>query len=165
MSSYQLAQLNIANMKYAIDSPEMSDFVVNLERVNKLAEESPGFIWRLQTEEGDATSIRSFGSDILVNISAWEDVKSLHTYVYRTAHTKFMSRRKEWFGKMEDAYTVLWWMQKGNYPTLDEAKKRLECLQAHGPTVEAFTFKKAFSAPDVQVEKDSVEYDDLCPVT
>lgn len=165
MSSHQLAQLNIAKMKYAIDSPEMSDFVANLERINALAEQSLGFIWRLQTEEGDATSIRTFGSDILVNMSVWKDVKSLHDYVYRTAHTKIMSRRKEWFGRMEDAYTVLWWMPKGDYPSLDEAKERLEYLQVHGPTSEAFTFKKTFSAPDVQSEKTIIEFDDLCPAT
>lgn len=163
MSSHQLAQLNIAKMKYTIESPDMSDFVANLERINALAEESPGFIWRLQTEEGDATNIRTFGSDILVNMSVWKDVGSLHNYVYRTAHTEIMSRRKEWFDRMEEAYSVLWWIPNGNYPTPDEAKERLENLQVNGPTNQAFTFKKAFPVPDVESDKSIIEFDDLCP--
>ena len=106
-----------------------------------------------------------FGPDILVNMSVWKDVESLHNYVYRTVHTKIMSRRKEWFNKMTDAYTVLWWIPKGGYPTLDQAKKKLARLQDHGPTAEAFTFKKAFPAPDVKAEETIVEFDDLCPAT
>ena len=143
----------------------MVEFVDNLERINKLAEQSPGFIWRLQTEEGDATSIRTFGPDILVNMSVWKDVESLHNYVYRTVHTKIMSRRKEWFDRMKENYTVLWWRPIGSYPSLEEAKERLEFLQAHGPTVKAFTFKQAFPAPDIGADDNAIDFDDLCPAT
>ena len=36
----------------------MADFVANLERINALAEASPGYRWRLQSESGDATAFR-----------------------------------------------------------------------------------------------------------
>lgn len=147
MSSYHLAQLNIAKMKYPAEAPEMADFMNNLDRINALAEQSPGFIWRLQTEEGDATGIDFFGPDILVNMSVWKDSKSLHEYVYRTSHAQIMSRRKEWFERFENSYTVLWWIPEGHIPTLGEANDRLELLRAVGPTVEAFTFKQDFSMP------------------
>ena len=147
MSSYHLAQLNIAKMRYPAEAPEMADFMNNLDRINALAEQSPGFIWRLQTEEGDATGIDFFGPDILVNMSVWKDSKSLHEYVYRTSHAQIMSRRKEWFERFENSYTVLWWIPEGHIPTLGEANDRLELLRAVGPTVEAFTFKQDFSMP------------------
>lgn len=147
MSSYHLAQLNIAKMKYPAEAPEMADFMNNLDRINALAEQSPGFIWRLQTEEGDATGIDFFGPDILINMSVWKDSKSLHEYVYRTSHAQIMSRRKEWFERFEDSYTVLWWIPEGHTPTLGEANDRLELLRAAGPTAEAFTFKQDFSVP------------------
>ena len=147
MPSYYLAQLNIANMKYPIDSPGMVEFVDNLDNINALAERSPGFIWRLQTEDGDATGINFFGADVLVNMSIWEDVESLHRYVYKTAHAKIMSRRKEWFHRVEEVYTVLWWTPEGTIPSLDEAKSKLELIKSQGPTAEAFSIKQAFPAP------------------
>ena len=107
MSNYYLAQMNIATMKEPLESPGMADFVANLDRINALAEASPGFVWRLQTEEGDATSVRPLGEDILINISVWKDVESLNTYVYESAHVEIMRRRKEWFERMRDAYVVL----------------------------------------------------------
>jgi hypothetical protein len=147
MTSYHLAQLNIAKMKYPAEAPEMAGFMNNLDRINALAEQSPGFIWRLQTEEGDATDIDFYGPDILVNMSIWKDSKSLHEYVYRTAHAQIMSRRKEWFERFEDSYTVLWWMPEGRIPTLEEANEKLEQLRSEGPTANAFTFKQGFPAP------------------
>jgi len=147
VSSCHLVQLNIAKMKYSIESGEMSDFVDNLEAINALADSSPGFVWRLQTEDGDATGIDFFGSDVLVNMSIWEDVGSLHNFVYKTAHSKIMSRRKEWFHRVEEAYTVLWWVPETEIPSLDEAKSNLELLKSRGPTAAAFTFKQAFPSP------------------
>jgi len=148
ITSFHLAQLNIALMKYQYEAPEMADFVNNLDRINGLAEESPGFVWRLQTEEGDATSIDFYGPDFLVNMSIWKDSKSLHDYVYRTSHAQIMSRRKEWFNRFDDSYTVLWWIPAGTIPTLEEANERLELLRSQGPTAAAFTFKQTFAAPD-----------------
>ena len=93
-------------------------------------------------------SIDFFGSDVLVNMSIWADIESLHSYVYKTAHAKIMSRRKEWFARFEDSYTVLWWIPAGTIPTLEEANERLELLRSQGPTAAAFTFKQTFPAPD-----------------
>ncbi|HMB60880.1 MAG TPA: DUF3291 domain-containing protein [Xanthomonadales bacterium] len=147
MSSFELAQLNIALMNEPLESPGMKEFVDNLERINQLAESSPGFVWRLQTDEGDATALRPFGEDYLVNISVWEDVESLRQYVYRSAHVDVMKRRKEWFQKAQDAYTVLWWIEAGHRPNAYEAKKKLQLLRERGATSKAFTFKQPFPHP------------------
>jgi hypothetical protein len=134
-------------MKYSADSPELADFVDNLERINELAEQSAGFVWRLQTDEGDATEIDFFGANMLVNMSVWTDVGSLHKFVFRSAHTHIMARRKEWFNRLSETYSVLWWIPAGRVPDLEEARDRLECLQSNGPTPRAFTFKQTFDPP------------------
>ena len=146
-SNYELAQLNIAVMKEPLDSPGMADFVANLERINALAEASPGFVWRLQTDEGDATALRPFGDDMLVNMSVWQDLESLKNYVYTTAHAEIMRRRKEWFERMSQAYLVLWWVAPGHRPTVDEARHKLTLLRDNGPTVDAFNFGHPFPPP------------------
>lgn len=142
--NYQLAQLNIAQLLAPLDSPQLQDFVDNLDRINTLAEQSQGYIWRLQTEEGDATALRPFGDDVIVNLSVWQDIESLYQFVYKTAHTEIMSRRREWFERMQ-TYMVLWWIPAGHQPSVEEAKQRLDLLQAQGASAEAFTFKKPFS--------------------
>lgn len=147
MKKFHLAQLNIAKMKYAIDDPGMADFVNQLENINALADAAPGFVWRLQTEEGDATALDFFGSDILVNMSVWQDMESLHDYVYRSVHNQVMSRRKQWFDRMEEVYAVLWWVPAGHVPTLEEAAGRLQNLNQLGASETAFTFKKSYPAP------------------
>ena len=148
MSAFELAQLNIAIMKEPLESPSMADFVASLDRINALAEAAPGFVWRLQTEEGDATAMRPMGEDILVNMSVWRDIESLNRYVYGTAHVDIMRRRKEWFEHMRDASVVLWWVRQGHRPTVPEAIAKLELLRNQGPSAEAFTFRHAFLAPD-----------------
>lgn len=144
MSQHHIAQLNLASMKFAIDSTEMAGFVERLEDVNALADSSPGFVWRLQSEDGDATGFDYFGSDILVNMSVWEDIKSLKNYVYRSAHTEVLARRKEWFNHVEQAYLVMWWILAGSIPSIEEAGDRLENLTDNGPNPQAFTFKQIF---------------------
>ncbi len=148
MSAFELAQLNIAIMKEPLESPSMADFVASLDRINALAEAAPGFVWRLQTEEGDATAMRPMGEDTLVNMSVWRDIESLNRYVYGTAHVDIMRRRKEWFERMRDASVVLWWVRQGHRPTVPEAIAKLELLRTQGPSAEAFTFRHAFLAPD-----------------
>jgi len=143
----QLAQLNIATLVAPIDSPELVDFVANLDRVNALAEESTGFVWRLQTDEGDATGIKDFGDDIIVNMSVWQDVESLQQFVYESTHIEIMRRRRDWFEKMRDNYMVLWWIPDGHIPSLAEAEEKLECLKENGPTPDAFSFRQAFDPP------------------
>ncbi|GGY78354.1 DUF3291 domain-containing protein [Marinobacter zhanjiangensis] len=144
MSQYHIAQLNIATLVAPIDSPQLADFVANLDRINALAEVSPGFVWRLQTEDGDATGIDYFGSDKIVNLSVWDSIEALHRYVYQSAHVEIMRRKKEWFHKMRESHMVLWWVPAGHTPSIEEAAQKLGMLQEHGPTAGAFTFKQAF---------------------
>lgn len=145
MNKHHVAQLNIATLRAPLDSPKLADFVANLDRLNALAEATPGFIWRLQTEEGDATAIDFFGADKIVNLSLWESIEALHGYVYGPAHVEVMRRRKAWFEKMGEAYMVLWWVPAGHTPSVEEAAQKLNTLRQNGPTVEAFTFRKAFT--------------------
>src|SRR4030095_6871973 len=125
MSQYELAQLNIAVMKEPLDSPRMADFVANLERINALAESSPGFVWRLPTGEGGATALRPLRDQTLVNMSVWKDIASLNHYVYKTAHVEIMRRRKEWFDRMSEASIVLWWVPQGDRPSVGHASDGL----------------------------------------
>ncbi len=163
MTSYVLAQLNIAAMKEPLDAPGMVDFVNNLDRINALAEQSPGFVWRLQTDEGDATALRPLGEKTLVNVSVWEDVEALNQYVYKSAHVEIMRRRKEWFERMQEVFVVLWWVERDHRPSAEEAIARLEHLRNHGPTVTAFTFRQAFPAPGSRVANAPSQFEGECP--
>jgi hypothetical protein len=163
MSRYHLAQLNVGAMKAPLDSPELKDFVDNLDRINALAEGSPGFVWRLKGDGNDATSLRPLGDNVLVNMSVWRDVATLKDYVYRTAHTEIMRRRREWFTRMGSASFVLWWVPAGHEPTIAEAAAKLEQLRTHGPTPEAFTFGEAFAAPDAATGDAPFSFPDTCP--
>jgi hypothetical protein len=165
MSSYELAQLNIALMKEPLESPRMADFVANLDRINALAESSTGFVWRLKTEEGNATALRPLGEDTLVNVSVWKDVESLNKYVYQSAHVEIMRRRKEWFERMREAWVVLWWVPKGHRPTISEAIAKLDLLRAIGPSKDAFTFRLAYLPPDAAQPSAPFEFGDECPAT
>ena len=142
---FELAQLNIGIIKAPMDSPLMHGFASNLDRINALAEEAPGFVWRLQTEDGDATAIRAFDDpNTLVNMSVWKDIESLSHYVYSSAHVDLMRRRHEWFEKMTEAYIVLWWVPRGHRPSIPEAVDRLHMLRSQGPSESAFTFRQLF---------------------
>jgi len=164
MTGYQLAQLNIGVIKGPMDSPVMADFAANLDRINALAESMPGFVWRLQTEAGDATSIRPFENEnMLVNMSVLQDIRALNDYVYRSAHVELMRRRKEWFERMDEPFLVLWWVPAGHRPTVAEAMVRLELLRAKGPTPEAFTFRHPFPTPDVVRGQVEAPFEDECP--
>jgi hypothetical protein len=148
VSRHELAQLNIAIMKEPLQSPGMADFVANLDRINALAESSPGFLWRLKTDDGNATALRPLGESTLVNMSVWRDLHSLNAYVYASAHAEIMRRRREWFERMGQAYVVLWWIPEGHRPSIAEALAKLDALRKNGPTAEAFTFRNAFPPPD-----------------
>ena len=143
---YHLAQLNIAHALGDMDGPIMADFVAQLDEINALAEASPGFVWRLKDETGNATSYQVFDNPrIIVNLSVWEDVAALHHYTYRSAHSRVFKRKKEWFSPLGKPAMVLWWIPAGHTPTELEAKEQLEHLQTHGPTPHAFTFLKQFT--------------------
>ena len=162
MSNYQLAQLNIAALKAPLDSPELRDFVDNLDRINALAESSPGFVWRLKGDGNDATSLRPLGENIIVNMSTWRDVESLKDYVYKSAHVEILKRKREWFTRMAIPY-VLWWVPAGHTPTVAEAVARLERLRKHGASAEAFHFGEAYGAPDAAGAGAAVSFPDTCP--
>ena len=148
MAGFQLAQFNVARMRGPIDSPVMEGFVSQLERINAIAEATPGFVWRLQTEEGDATALRPYDDPMMiVNMSVWESLAALHGYVYQSPHVGPLRERKSWFETPSEAILVLWWVPAGHIPTVDEAKERLEHLRRHGPTDRAFTFRQAFPPP------------------
>ena len=155
MSNFELAQLNIAYSKAPIDSPILADFVANLDRINLLADASDGFRWRLETDEENDTSLRLFGDDVIVNMSIWRDLDALRHFVYNSAHTEIMRRRREWFAQAPQAYAVLWWVPSGHRPSLSEAANRLERLRQHGPSITAFTFGRFFRAPDIDVPSES----------
>jgi len=138
----RLAQCNIARLQAPIDAPETADFVAALDSINALAEASPGFVWRLQDDSGNATSIQAFDDEMLiVNMSVWESVEALSAFTYRSAHKDVLRRRREWFEPMADASVVLWWVPADTLPTVEEAQTRLESLRRDGPTAEAFTFR------------------------
>ncbi len=166
MSAYELAQLNIGIIRGSMDSPLMAEFAANLARINALAESSPGFLWRLQTEAGDATAIRPFENErTLVNMSVWRDVESLHQYVYNSAHASVMRRRREWFERMTELFVVLWWVPRGHRPSVAEAIDRLELLRREGASVRAFTFRQAYPPPDADRSACPMEFGDACPTT
>lgn len=145
MPTYHLAQINIARMLAPIDDPIMAEFVAQLAAINALADASPGFVWRLQTESGDATSVKVYDDDrIIVNMSVWESVESLREYAYKSAHAGVMRDRKRWFEKFDGPYMTLWWIPAGHIPTPQEGRTRLEHLRQHGETEFAFTFKRVF---------------------
>jgi hypothetical protein len=153
MSAYEIAQLNIGIIRGPMDSPIMAEFVANLGRINAMADTSPGFVWRLQTEAGDATAIRPFENEnMAINMSVWRDIESLLQFVYHSSHTEIMRRRREWFERMSEAYLVLWWVPGGQRPTLEQAIARLEALRQHGPHAQAFNFSKVFPPPDAAGE-------------
>jgi hypothetical protein len=148
VSSFHLAQVNIGRMRAPLEDPLMEGFRSQLDAINAVAERSPGFVWRLQTPDGDATGIRAYEDPlILVNMSVWESLESLHNYVYGSAHLGPLRDRREWFETMEGPSLALWWIAAGHVPTVDEAKAKLEELAAHGPTPSAFTFRRAFPRP------------------
>jgi len=148
MRDYHIAQINIARMLAPLTDPIMAEFVGQLAPINALADQSPGFVWRLQSESGDATSIRAYDDVfIIVNLTVWESVDALREYVYKSAHYDVLRERKRWFEKFDGAYYALWWVPAGHYPSTQEAKERLDHLRDHGDTAYAFSFKHVFPKP------------------
>jgi hypothetical protein len=166
VAKYHLAQVNLGRIKAQLDDPIMAGFVSRLDEINALADRSPGFVWRLQTSEGNATYLRPFADDrMLLNMSVWESVEPLKQYVYRTTHAELLRQRQEWFEKLSSVYAALWWVPAGHLPGVDEAKKRLAYLEANGATQFAFTFKTIFP-PDEEFQQ-SIDWSSFqpCPAT
>lgn len=154
MRTHDLAQLNIGRLIAPTDSPLVAEFIEALDRINELADRSPGFVWRFQTDEGNAISERPFPDDtILVNFSTWESIDALSNYVYRSDHTKYLRRRREWFERLDEIFVVLWWVPAGHEPSAAEAIERLELLKVLGPTPQAFTFRHRFEPEDAETDR------------
>jgi hypothetical protein len=158
---WHVAQINVGRLRAPIDAPLIEGFVDALDEINALADGSPGFVWRLQDDDGNATAVRAFPDErVIINVSVWASVEELADYVYRTAHGDFLRRRREWFERYGSVVFALWWVPAGTVPSVAEAVARIEHLDRHGPTSHAFTFRQRFG-PDEQVVADDAR--DACP--
>lgn len=168
--TYELAQVNYARLLAPLDSPVLRDFVAGLDPVNAAAEAASGFVWRLQSEGGDATDIAGFEWDaggslgVIVNMSVWTDVPPLAEFVYGELHRLFLRRRREWFEHVTDFTAACWWVPAGHRPTVAEAEERIRSLRRHGVTPEVFTLQRHFPSPDAVDSLERAGADDwLCP--
>jgi hypothetical protein len=147
-ATWHLAQVNIGRFVGPSDDPRVKPFFDALDRINALAEQSPGFVWRLTGEGNNATDLQPTPDPLLaINMSVWTDAQSLFDFVYRTAHTPVMAKRRDYFERFDGAYQALWWIPAGEIPTVSDAFARLWMLERFGPTAHAFTFKARFPAP------------------
>ena len=152
---FHLAQSNIARMRAPREDPSMKSFYDQLEYINSVADRAPGFVWRLQGPEGDATAIRVFEDErILFNMSVWESIEALYSYVYTSDHLGPLRDRRNWFERVESASLVLWWIPAGTLPSIEEARERFELLNRTGPTPSAFTFRAMFSPDGSPLRRD-----------
>lgn len=146
---YHLAQINIARMRAPLDDPLMRDFVALLAPVNAIADGSPGFVWRRQSDEGDATAFRIYDdARLLVNITVWETPDHLKEYTYKSGHVGVMRRRQDWFEPMQTPAFAMWWIPAGHLPSQAEAQQRLELIGRRGDGPGAFTFRNLQPLPD-----------------
>jgi hypothetical protein len=151
---FHLAQFNIARALAPMDDPLLRDFVAALDDVNVLAERSPGFVWRLKSDSGNATDIQAYDDpQMIVNLTVWASIDALFDFTYRSGHAKIMARRRDWFEKLSQPHIVLWWIPAGHLPDVNEAKARLELLHGQGPGPEAFTFKARFAPPEFSASR------------
>lgn len=150
MTGYHIAQINIARFHLPKDHPANAGFMTALDPVNAQADNAPGFVWRLVGEGNDAIGVEAVPGDsrLAINMSVWTDIASLAAFVYRNSdHLAIMRRRREWLEQIS-VYQALWWVPVGHIPTVEEGMERIASLRAHGPSIEAFTFKQPFAAPD-----------------
>lgn len=150
-SKYQLAEINVSRMiGLDINDSIMKEFVDNLDQVNQLAENSKGFVWRYKDESNNATCLNPYNDvQVIINISVWTDIESLKAYVFKSFHTDFIKRRKEWFKANTKVMTAMWWIKAGHYPTVEEAVKKLSQFQEKGVSSEVFDFKNPMPKPSL----------------
>lgn len=149
MTTHHLAQVNIARMLAPIESEVMKGFVDNLDRINNLAENSTGFVWRLKGDDNNATALRVFDDDyLIINMSVWESKEALFNFTYASQHAGVLRRKKEWFHNLQDRHMCLWYVNKGHEPSPEEAKQRLQYLNEHGESPYAFSFKGKHTIED-----------------
>jgi heme-degrading monooxygenase HmoA len=162
MTGHHLAQVNIGLPLEPLESERLRGFVDMLEPINALADAAPGFVWRLQTEDGDATAIRAFEDErLIINMSVWESLESYTAFVFGAEHSAVMRQRRQWFVPMQ-VYTAAWWLPAGTRPTPADAVVRLDLLTRLGPTADAFTVKRPFPPPGSSVTP-LVRDDWTCP--
>ncbi|HYD09372.1 MAG TPA: DUF3291 domain-containing protein [Acidimicrobiales bacterium] len=141
-----LAQVNVGRLVADMDAPEVAEFVGALERINKLADDADGFVWRLSADgvEGELTEVGDGDPRFVINLSTWRSYEAMHEYMYKTEHVDFLRRRREWFEQYPTSVVALWWVEDGEKPTIDDAMARLAHLDEHGPTAFAFTPTRRF---------------------
>ena len=163
MPGWHVAQMNVGTVRYATDDPRIAEFMQRLDEINALAEASPGFVWRLQSEQGNATDIILTDNPLfLVNMSVWESVETLFEFVYRTSHQHVMAKRREWFERPIGPYQVLWWVPAGATPTPQEGLERLRHLELRGSTPRAFTFREKYPPPDIVADPEDMQPQPYC---
>ena len=166
---FELAQVNISRLLASLDSPLLADFMAALDEVNAAGDRAPGFVWRMQTEDGNATAVRAFGWDVgdshgvIVNLTVWTSVEALADFAFSGEHLAIMRRRRRWFARAAQATTALWWVPTGHPPSTDEAEDAVRRLRADGPTPRAFTFRQPFPAPDAVSGPVRYAVDPRCP--
>ena len=120
-------------------------------------------VCRVGEAGANATDIQPTADPLLIiNMSVWADAESLFAYVYRSAHTPVMARRRDWFDRFEGAYMALWWIPAVTIPTINDGLSRLWHLDRFGPTPYAFTFKLRFPAPGVGAPPVDMQPDPWC---
>ena len=156
-----LAQLNVATLRQPIDHLDTAGFVDGLAPVNALGESSPGFVWRLQDDAGDATSIRMFENPLTIpNLTVWENFAALRDFVYRGMHRDFFRKRAMWFE--DESRTAMWWIPAGTTPTTDDAKARLNFFDRFGPS--PFVFQMGHQFPQLVVVPRDLDHPDVAPM-
>lgn len=145
-----LAQLNVGRLQAPTDDPRVADFMKNLDRINGLGKCMPGFVWMMEGsgEPGTGNTENAIDGDpqFVANLTVWDSVESLETFVWGTVHKQFYDRRGEWFELMREQHFVMWWIEPGHEPDLDEALARLAHLKAHGDSDQAFGWAYAKDA-------------------
>jgi hypothetical protein len=160
---WHIAQMNVGTALYPLEHPGMAEFMGLLDEVNALAEQSAGFVWRLQSDQGNATDIKlSDDPQFIVNMSVWQNVEALFDFAYRSSHRLVLAKRRQWFAPPASAYQVLWWVEAGAIPTAEEGLARLHHLDRHGPTAHAFTFRHKFPPPGSTGEPEDMRPDPYC---
>lgn len=137
-----VAQINVGTLVAPPDDPQVAEFMNALDRINAIADTAPGFVWRLQTDAGNATDIHVFDDPLrIVNMSVWETVDALKAYAYRSEHVEFFRRRGEWF-EPDAKQVALWYVEPGDIPGVDEALRRVDFIERHDPSPYAFGFAR-----------------------
>jgi hypothetical protein len=163
MSEWHIAQMNVGTALYPLDDPRIAEFMELLDEVNALAEKSPGFVWRLKSDQGNATDIKlTDDPNFIVNMSVWRSPEALFDFVYKSSHRLVMAKRRQWFAPPVTAYQVLWWVEAGSVPTPQQGLERLRHFDVHGPTPFAFSFRDKYPPPGAPGEPENLQPDPYC---